>query len=45
MFRSSASTSNNPEMDRILRESLQMQVELKFAKDELERLREVEEVL
>lgn len=27
------STTSNPELDRLLRESLQMQVDLKFAND------------
>jgi hypothetical protein len=45
MFRSNASTTTNPEVDRLFRESLQMQVELKFANDELSRLRRLEEAL
>ena len=43
MFKSNASTTTNPEIDRMLRETLQMQVDLKFANDELSRLRGIEE--
>jgi hypothetical protein len=45
---SSASTTSggsSEEADRLFRESLQLQVDLKFATDELQRLREVEEKL
>jgi chromosome segregation ATPase len=38
----SANGSSSPEAERLFRESLQLQVELKFATDELVRLREVE---
>lgn len=34
--------SNNGEVDRLMRQSLQQQVELKFVKDELSRLQNIE---
>jgi hypothetical protein len=34
--------SSNAEVDRLMRESLQQQVELKFVKDELSRLQNIE---
>lgn len=41
----SMSMSMSPEMDRMYRESLNMEVELKFTKDELERMRGLEDKL
>ena len=40
-----ADLSSNAEIDRLMRESLQLQVELKFARDEASRLRAAEEAL